>query len=196
MLRDVCGWTKPICSFEPVPENFSALEAAMRDDTVWKGYPWALGDETGDVRMAHFPGSSMFDSMLPPSELGLERFPQMATWQDETVPVHRLDQVLDDVLGPEPGAIHLKVDTQGFDHHVLAGAEGCIDRIKSLQLELAAIPIYDGVPPMGEMLQRCDALGFDIAGLFPISRAHDGLRVLEFDGLFVRRASSDSPRAR
>ena len=93
--------------------------------------------------------------------------------------MRRLDELLD-----LPGPLLLKSDTQGYDLEVLEGAAGVIDRVEALVVELSVTPIYDGAPHIVEMLSHLRDLGFGVAGLFPIQRRH--LRVVEFDGLFIR----------
>ena len=87
---------------------------------------------------------------------------------------------------PTPRVL-LKTDTQGFDLHVLRGASGCIDLLTGVLAELSVIPIYEQSPPFHEAIRAYRDAGFDIVDLFLVNRTADG-RILELDGLFVRRS--------
>jgi hypothetical protein len=76
------------------------------------------------------------------------------------------------------------VDTQGSDMDVIEGARKALPSITALQLELSVRPIYDGQPSLPQTMAALADLGFELLGVFPISR--DGLRVVEFDGVFCR----------
>ena len=81
--------------------------------------------------------------------------------------------------------VYLKMDTQGWDLEVLAGASGCLERIQAFQSEVAMHPIYDGMPALHESLSRFQDLGFGVSGLFPVS-LDSNLEVIEFDCVAVR----------
>lgn len=186
-LRDMCGWRGPISSFEPVHSSFVQLGRAMEDDPKWHGHEIALGSGSATALIRHFPAQSNFDSLLPVSEYGRNRFGALASeFSEEPVTLQRLDAIIDEGLPFAPSeAFLLKTDTQGFDLEVVRGASNCLDRIVSIQIELPAIAIYDGLPPLGTAIDEIMELGFYPVGFFPITRDR-GLRVVEFDGLFVR----------
>ena len=69
------------------------------------------------------------------------------------VEVRRLDRVVDETLGGLDGRRpFLKLDTQGYDLDVFAGAGHAIDRFVGLQSELSLMEIYKGMPRMREAL--------------------------------------------
>jgi FkbM family methyltransferase len=186
-LRQECGWAGPICSFEPVHSSFLELTRAIEGDDGWRGYEMALGSKTELTVIRHFPEGSRFDSLLSPTEYGRRRFAALASpFREEPVTVRRLDEVIDEVLPPSPSdRMLLKIDAQGFDLEVLHGAANCLDRIASLQLELPALAIYEGLPDFGNAIGEVMKFGFDPVGFFPVTRDQN-LRVIEFDCLFVR----------
>jgi hypothetical protein len=80
----------------------------------------------------------------------------------------------------------LKMDTQGFDLEVLAGAAAVCAEIPAAQSELYFQRVYRGAPSPFDSLDAFDREGFDVAGLFPVS--HDpGLQLRACDGTFVNR---------
>ena len=81
--------------------------------------------------------------------------------------------------------IFLKMDTQGYDLKVLAGASKHIDQILGLQSEVAVIETYDGMKKYLESIPKMNQMGFELTGLFPVGRDKK-LRVIEFDCVMVR----------
>lgn len=67
-----------------------------------------------------------------------------------------------------------------------AGATGLSDRIVSVQVELPSLGIYDGLPSLSEAIAEVSSHGFDPVAFFPVGFDRDGLRPIEFDGLFIR----------
>jgi hypothetical protein len=99
----------------------------------------------------------------------------------------RLDAILDQTTqGIANPRIFLKMDTQGWDLNVLAGATGILDRILALQSEISVKHIYDGMTDYTDSIAAMSGMGFDPVALIPVSREF-GLRVIEFDCLMVRR---------
>ena len=96
----------------------------------------------------------------------------------------RLDAIIDDLVGTY-SRIFLKLDTQGWDLEVLAGASECMDRVAAVQTELSVIPIYEGMPGWLEAMSSLSSSGFEPTWMSPVTL--DGpVRVLEFDCVMVR----------
>jgi hypothetical protein len=94
--------------------------------------------------------------------------------------------VFDEVVGPlkDPRAF-LKIDTQGWDLQVLAGAEGCLSHVDAFQSEVSVQAIYEGMPNLASSLAEFTRMGFAISGLFPVI-LDSQLRAMEFDCIVVR----------
>jgi FkbM family methyltransferase len=182
------GYTGWIYSYEPVKSIFDSLSIQMAGDNRWRGFNFALG-ETEDRKHDQCCGRRrQASSFLPFNDDGPER------WGDshrvariEEVEVHRLDGVISAITAERPGAhIYLKLDTQGLDLAILRGAGDSIPRILGLQAEIAAHQFYEGMVPFGDAINGFHELGFEITGVFPLSREFDNLRVIEFDFVFMR----------
>ena len=194
MLRKA-GYRGHILSFEPVPSVAEGLARTAAGDDKWTVHPIALGREDGMTSMHVVPGQGTLSSMLPPSDFGKQRFPTMRETRAEEVPVRRLDGLLDSLLADIPGPrVFLKLDTQGFDLAVFEGLGERAGDIAALQSELALLNIYEGMPRMPEALQIYEAKGFEVSGLFPVSREFDTTRILEYDAILVRAAAVPARR--
>jgi len=84
---------------------------------------------------------------------------------------------------------YLKIDTQGFDIEVLRGAGASLPAVKALQTEASIIGLYKGMPPYMDTLRYLDERGFDITGLYPVSR-DSTLRLVEFDCVMINRVTA------
>ena len=65
-----------------------------------------------------------------------------------------------------------------------------MERILGLQSEISAHHFYEGMLPFGDAINAYQELGFEITGIFPLSREFDQLRVIEFDFVFMRAVES------
>jgi hypothetical protein len=101
--------------------------------------------------------------------------------------VRTLDDVIDQVVaGIREPRIYLKMDTQGYDQHVLAGAERSLASVVALQSEVAVQHLYDHVPNFETAVARFGDLGFAPVGFFPVEKEVDDMGVVEFDFVAVR----------
>jgi FkbM family methyltransferase len=188
------GYTGDIVSFEPVPRFVKALEKAAARDDRWTVRQLALGRSEGTVPI-HVQRT--FSSLLPSSEYGKNRFSVLREHADVDqvdVPLRRLDVILDELLEPtrargiENPRVFLKMDTQGFDLEVFGGLGDRAADIVGLQSEVALLLIYESMPRMPESVATYEAAGFEITGLYPVTREPDG-RVIEYDCLMVRASA-------
>jgi FkbM family methyltransferase len=185
------GYEGYIASFEPVPEFVDELAAASAGDDKWTVHPVALGAIEG---MVPIRVQRSFSSLLPSSDYGKDRFEILRESADNEqieVPLRRLDAMLDEVLAPVIASgitrprVYLKMDTQGFDLEAFRGLGDRVADIVAMQSEIALRLIYEGMPRMPEALAAYEAAGFEITGLYPVSRELDG-RVIEYDVTMIR----------
>jgi hypothetical protein len=144
----------------------------------------ALGRAAGEGRI-NVAQNLLSSSLLPMNELHLQAAPESAYVSSEPVRVARLDELAASVLPPD-GHLLLKIDTQGYEEEVLAGATGVLNRICALQLELSVTPLYRGAPDLRRMLELCESLGFRLHGLIPGFYDPKTGQLLQMDGLFLR----------
>ncbi len=180
------GFNGRIISFEPVPGDYAVLRETAVSDPNWQTHPLALGEQTTTQQM-NVTSDSLFNSFLQPNEFIMGQ--GLRVDQTAKVPVRRLDELLPSLVADmaEPH-IYLKVDTQGYDLHVFAGAAGILPQVLALQTEVSARPVYEDMPDYLESIRHLNGLGYEITGLFPIAR-DNALRVIEFDCVMVRAAA-------
>jgi FkbM family methyltransferase len=179
------GYAGHVASFEPVAEVFAQLREAAADDPRWTVHPYALGREDATTSMHVVPGT--LSSVLAPTDFGARRYEKLRATTEQAIEVRRLDGLLDELLAPVPDPRpYLKLDTQGYDLEVFAGLGDRASEFVGMQSELALMTIYEGMPRLPDALGTYEAAGFEVTGLYPVSRERRTGRVLEFDCVMVR----------
>lgn len=179
------GYAGPILSFEPLAEPRLALAGAAADDPLWRlAPPLALGDRAGEATIDVSAESDM-SSILPQAAMLRDLSPSSAVLERRQVATARLD-AQDALLDPAWRRLHLKIDVQGYEPWVLDGAAGLMDRIATLQLELALEPVYVGETGWRAMVDRLGVAGFRLALVLPGYFERRLGRMLQFDGVFIR----------
>lgn len=183
LVRDA-AFDGPIASFEPVEASFALLTAASANDSRWTVHRLALGREDGAAAF-NVARDARYSSFLRASQYAGEHFPGSVIERQQDVPVARLDTIFEKVVPLAEPRVFLKLDTQGWDLKVLEGATGCLHRICALQSEVAVKPLYENSPTYLYALPKLNELGFELSGVFPVSR-DERLRVVGLDCVLVR----------
>jgi FkbM family methyltransferase len=183
------GYPGRIVSFEPQAGSHAALERRAAADAAWQvAPPMALGARAGEVELEVSAESDM-SSILPQSALLRQVSPSSAMVRRETVPLRRLDDVAGSYLAADD-RVFLKIDAQGYEIEVLAGAVRLLERLAGIQLELALVPLYEGERPFRVMLDELSALGFEPYLFLPGYFERKLARQLQIDGVFMRAAAA------
>ena len=186
-LRDRVGYRGLIISFEPIPENASAIAAQAGNDELWVVKQFALGSHAGSATF-NVMQDTVFSSFLDPGRArGNQYFVDNKIARRIEVEVHTLDALMDD-LRSTFGFKHpyLKLDTQGFDLEVLRGAVGSLAGIRALQTEASVQPIYEGMPDYRAVIAHLNELGYEIGEMFSVNQYGFPFAV-EFDCHMVSR---------
>jgi FkbM family methyltransferase len=136
--------TTPIIhAFEPNPTTFSRLESHHRHTPNVQLVNAGLGDSEGTMALNTVANHAL-NSFLPLTRRGRASLEVSDPAIEVKVPVHRLDDYasrnnLDQID-------LLKIDTQGFELHVLRGADKLFsrDRIQAVMVELNFVELYAG----------------------------------------------------
>jgi len=176
-LRQI-GYTGFIVSFEPVKETFVTLTGQFAGDPNWLGFQTALGNEPGELEF-NIGKDTKYSSALAFNNAGdVDR--------TEKVPVQRLDELIrENKRLATSSKILLKMDTQGFDLEVFAGASGCIDGIVAIMSEVSVIPLYEGMKSYKESLTIYEDAGFRLTNLSTVNRTAEG-QIVELNCILSR----------
>lgn len=182
-LRDA-GWAGPIVSFEPLSTAFADLSAAAANDPRWTVHNLALGDVSTEQTL--HVASNSWSSSLRPMRPELEAAaPELTYIDQQTVTVRRLDELWSDVVG-DARRVYLKIDTQGHDQSVIRGAGARLADITGVQVEMSLVPLYEGEPPMLELIRELEAQGLTLMSLEPGFEDAATGRLMQVDGVFFR----------
>lgn len=172
-----------IFSFEPLRAEFESLRRQMQNGAGFMAFNCAVGDrdETVEIHRSSYAQSSSIRQM---AQLHKDAFPASAGHTVEMVEVKRLDDVLRDFeLKRE---ILIKIDVQGYEDKVIAGATETIDKAKAIIVEVSFRELYEGQPLFETVFGLLSGRGFKYFGnlyqlLSPIDSAP-----LQADALFVK----------
>lgn len=181
------GYAHRIVSFEPVPALFERTLSAAATDPQWDVVPYALGEESrvASINVAGNGGAS--SSLLPMLDFHRAVRPQAAYVATCEVTQRALDEVWSEFSTPVE-RVYLKVDVQGYERFVLAGARELVHdpRVRGVQLEMSLVPLYAGAWTYRDTLDWAASHGFELAQLIPGFTDAESGRMLQADGVFFR----------
>jgi len=153
--------------------------------------PAAVGAAPGPATLyeTRLPGCA---SVLAPNRAVIDRFPARAIFDvvgERIVHLTTLDALVAE--GRVPAFDFLKIDTQGTDDAVLAGAEQVLEGVTAIRLEAHLRPLYTGQALLGDILARLARHGFVLRHLAP--RGPFEGEVVEVDAWFSRRYRAADP---
>jgi FkbM family methyltransferase len=184
------GFRGRIVSFEPVESAFQTLSRKALADGNWEAHHCGLGAASGEA-ILHVTELSVFSSILPLAAIAAQHDNRTAIERTETIQVHTLDQVANELSGK----ILLKIDTQGYEKQVIEGGRQTISRVKGILMELPIIHLYEGEWQFHEAVRFMAEAGFVPAQIQPVNyHGEDNVSLVDVDCLFRPRGQIDGPR--
>jgi FkbM family methyltransferase len=181
-LRTV-GYRGRIVSFEPLDSCYPQLKALADRDPTWDCRQVALGDHEYSTEI-NISRHTAYSSIRKLSAVGENFDPNTEVVATQKIDVSTIDVQMKSLQADHP---FLKIDTQGFEKEVLAGAKDTLRKCVGLLLELPVENLYDNVWGFSEAVAYAESLGFLPAQILPVSpRRNDRVSALEFDCLFRR----------
>lgn len=183
-LRDG-GYSGRIISVEPVAACHQALSQASADDPLWEiADRCAIGESEGSTEIIVSESTDLSSLSAPTKNLS-DTFPKAREQGRETVPLKRIDSLFGDSIRRAERPF-LKIDTQGHDLPALKSAQGVMDKLCGVQIEMSLLPLYEGEVYYLEILTFLDRLGFVPHMLVERAFRDDLARQLQIDGIFLR----------
>jgi FkbM family methyltransferase len=178
------GYAGRIISFEPLAAAHAQLRGKAEGIANWTiADRCALGAQKGSVEI-HVSENTLSSSILDMLPSHSEAAPRSIYVGSETVPVNRLDDLV--ALSPDD-RILLKIDVQGYERQVLEGASRLLPACRGLHVEMTLLPLYEGQILARELWDLLDGQGFEPWSMEPCFRNPVTFRMLQIDGVFVRR---------
>ncbi len=173
-------------SYEPVPECYAELERTARRFPNICTSPLALGDTAGELNF-HINSHTHSSSVLPLSENHKRAFPSAR--EVRTIPVRVSTLDLEYGAADLAGPVLLKIDVQGYEANVLAGAKKVLPSIDYVVVEVSFQPLYAEERSLKDIFAFLD--GFGLEFLQPVSFLPDPAsgKYLQMDALFGRHSN-------
>ncbi len=175
-----------IYSFEPLPECYEALKRALEPEADFHPLQLAIGEENAKLnfyRSIHTPSSSF----LKMTKLHREAFPETIEGQQEkatAVESRRLDDAVKD-LAIEDGLL-LKLDVQGYESKVIAGAPQTLKRVKVAIIETSFVELYESQPLFDGIYHLMRDAGYVYRGNLQQMMHPTTGEIVQADSVFVR----------
>jgi FkbM family methyltransferase len=176
-----------IYSFEPLFDAHQKLVLNSLSDPKWIIHkPVACGSHQGklSINIAGNSASSSFKKMLP-SHLSAAPYSKTVGFQD--VEVVTLDSEIERWLEVKT-PIFLKIDTQGYEEEVLAGAEKTLKVVEAVQIELSILELYQGQKLYDYFFGFFEERDFLLFDILPGFTNYQTGQLLQFDAIFVKES--------
>ena len=186
------GFKGKVVSFEALPDVYEQLQQnAAEFGERWTVAPrCALSDEKGTVEF-HVTHNLASSSMLAPSDILVSADERFTAKQVIEVDCDRLDDMIGP-LGINPDNLFLKLDVQGGEKKVLAGAPDMVSKARGILLEMSLRALYDGQPLAGELDLSLVDMGFELWDIQPMYRDPHTGRLDQYDAIYFRSTRTGS----
>lgn len=175
-----------IYSFEPFPESFESLKQTALQYKNIKPYNKGIGEYVG-ISKFHSNNYAPTNSILATHEEGDSNWGDkdlLGTKDVLDIPLTTLDQVAKEENIKKIDI--LKLDVQGAEHKVMAGAQKLIEqkKIRLIYTEIITIPTYQNQKELDEYLKMFREYGFELFTIYNSGHTKDG-RLQFIDAIFV-----------
>jgi FkbM family methyltransferase len=150
-----------IHAFEPLPSCQVALASLRERIPALTVHQLALADHAGQETFFE-NGYGPASSLLRVSEHSKVAFPETEREVATTVPVARLDDVLD--VSSLERDILIKIDVQGVEDRVILGGHNVFSAATMVLIEMSFMPMYQGQPLFEEVHNLLEGCGLRLAG--------------------------------
>lgn len=185
-----------VFAFEPFPDCVQRLSERFAEDAQVDVIPCAVADEMGSTQL-HVSGGASTHSLLDRSETGARYF------QAHAAPRGRIevDVTTLDAFCAERGigrGVLLKIDVEGAERRVLAGAGGLLESggIPLVYLEVMFTEHYAGQALYHELAQMLADYGYALYDLIDLRRDPETLQLRYGNALFLAPGSARTAPAR
>ena len=182
------GYRGRIDCIEPLETAHVALSRSFRNHAqVSVLSRTAVGASKGTTQI-NVAGNSVSSSILPMEAAHQVAAPRSRYEGSQAVELTTLDSLYLTREGFAAERTLLKIDTQGFEGHVLDGAGGILPQLAGVLIELSTTSLYTGQSRWEDLHERLCAAGFELWDLLPDFRDRNSGRLLQFDGLYMHES--------
>lgn len=179
-----------IIAIEPNAALANRLQSTCGDDDKVRIHCCAAGAVSGDATL-HVTRDHQNSSVLPPAQEFATERPDDGLLRTETVPMRRLDELLDGVVGP----LFAKIDVQGAELAVLQGFGDRLDDVMALIVETPFEQAYEGASDFHAIYCFLIEHGFAYEGALGTLTSRRTGRVRQEDAIFIRAQAKAMARS-
>ncbi len=176
------GFGGRVISCEPLRGAYAELAGRAARDDGWTALNRAVGARPGTTSI-NVAGNSYSSSIRPMTRAHVEAAPGSDYVGVEEVDVTTVADLVRE-HDVDPARTLLKIDTQGYEDEVLAGAGDLVGVFGAVQMELSFVELYEGQRLYDDLVTAMADAGYRIQQLEPGISDVRG-RLLQVDGLFV-----------
>ncbi len=175
-----------IYSFEPFPPSFNSLQQNTSTHKNITLFNKGLGAYTGTAKF-HSNQSEQTNSILATHEQANSNWGNndlLKTKEIVEIDLTTIDQIVEEENIKTIDI--LKMDVQGAEHEVMAGAKKTIEKqmIRLIYTEIITVPTYQGQKEFDDILKMYRAYGFELFTIYKAGHRADG-RLQFIDAIFV-----------
>lgn len=172
---------------EPDASTAARLRANLPPHAAANIVVAAVGERVGTVEF-QVNADSQVSSILHLGSGRKAAFPQSQVQRTVSVPMATLDHLFDGK--PLALPILLKVDVQGYEDRVIAGASAMLKKVRWVVLEMSFASLYEGEKDFNAMLELMREAGFRFVRPLDFHTADETSAIIEMDGLFENMSLS------
>jgi len=179
------GYEGRIVSVEPQTKAHAELVQRAKSQPNWTVAPrMCIGDRNGKA-VIHISPNSVSSSLLAVTQKSIKGNEDTNYVGEESVDISTLDDVAAHYLNDDE-RMFLKIDTQGYERHVLDGAPRVLGQVAAVYVEMSLAVLYEGGATFIDLYSRLERSGFRCIGLFQGFTDFNTFEMLQVNGLFIR----------
>jgi FkbM family methyltransferase len=174
----------PVYSIEPDPKVAAAL---ARNLGYKSGQDFVFNIAVGDIEGKcefNVNYDSQNSSILSLGADRIRSFPRNVVREIISVPITTLDILFFERKIDEP--VLLKIDVQGYEDRVLAGATEFIRKVRWVIIEVSFFNLYEQEANFKNLISMMHQFGFEFSRPLNFHFSPDSNEIIEMDALFVR----------
>jgi FkbM family methyltransferase len=179
------GYSGKIYSFEPIVSVHKMLTQNASKFPQWSAINMGIGNKEEEL-MINVSENLASSSVFEVDRKSVQADPATRTTHQEKIKITTIDSFVSSQKNLD-AEILLKLDIQGFELEALKGARASLPNFKLIQVELSFIPVYEKAPLYKEVINFLEENDFEIFTLTPAFVDGKTGRMLQADGIFVRK---------
>lgn len=179
------GYRGRIVSFEPINSAYQELVKQASGDPDWETANVALGSEDSKSEI-NISDNSYSSSILDITPTHMEAMASAQYIGKEQITIRKMDSIFNQYFHPG-NKLFIKLDTQGYEKHVINGAENAMKKAVCIQVEMSLVPLFEGELLLADMINLMFNKGFVLWSLEDNFNNPGTGQLLQVNGIFLHK---------